>query len=86
VSEVHTFTAEGNEIGRWIVDWSGFEPEASGLQNRRSSGLIYQPTGREGGHLVIAFPRSRTGKGRGARTADCLTATNDFYPAPVRTS
>jgi hypothetical protein len=25
------------------VDWSGFEPEASGLQNRRSSGLIYQP-------------------------------------------
>jgi hypothetical protein len=25
------------------MDWSGFEPEASGLQNRRSSGLIYQP-------------------------------------------
>ena len=26
-----------------VMDWSGFEPEASGLQNRRSSGLIYQP-------------------------------------------
>jgi hypothetical protein len=27
------------------MDWSGFEPEASGLQNRRSSELIYQPAG-----------------------------------------
>jgi hypothetical protein len=31
-----------------IMDWSGFEPEASGLQNRRSSELIYQPASARG--------------------------------------
>ncbi len=40
--ELPGFPGTGAKVAR-RVDWSGFEPEASGLQNRRSSGLIYQP-------------------------------------------
>ena len=51
------------------MDWSGFEPEASGLQNRRSSGLIYQPTAGEGGLSVLdfrsGFRSTRDGSGAG---------------------
>ncbi len=41
------------------MDWSGFEPEASGLQNRRSSELIYQPSAVEGRSGFIAFRLER---------------------------
>jgi hypothetical protein len=65
------------------MDWSGFEPEASGLQNRRSSGLIYQPTVRECGPLVLAFPRNRTPRTFGTGGGVPRRATKDIYPAPV---
>ncbi len=59
------------------MDWSGFEPEASGLQNRRSSELIYQPTSARwdvGRVSLFAVPTGRPrGRSRG----------NPLYSAPV---
>jgi hypothetical protein len=44
------------------VDRSGFEPEASGLQNRRSSELIYRPSTHVRAPALIGFPSE--GRGR----------------------
>jgi hypothetical protein len=66
-----------------VMDWSGFEPETSGLQNRRSSGLIYQPTSRQGGARVISFPKNRAPGANRRNDRAAPGPTNHFYPPPV---